>query len=295
MGYKRVIEERPEPKKQLTTEAKALNEKALEFIKQQQYETAIPLLEQANQLDPYDIEIMNNFGFVLSKSERLGQAEFVLNLVLQNKPDRAIAWANYADVLATNGKQELAIGAYANALRFSNNRSHTRSFLNKQLEIETNKNILSAIPKALEKSAQIAEWSECALPINLGDTREKVQQVFKTTAQADAADSYTKGASSMDLSNIGMNIIFFVDGKVDTIRLTAPFCGSINGISLGDNLATLKLKMGEPKDPPSNWGRRTYHYGTKQFGLVGFTVDNYNVIESMELHFARTAYNQMSH
>ena len=73
MGYKRLIEERTEPKKHLTTEAKALNEKALEFIKQQQYETAIPLLEEANQLDPYDIEIMNNFGFVLSKSEQLGR------------------------------------------------------------------------------------------------------------------------------------------------------------------------------------------------------------------------------
>jgi tetratricopeptide (TPR) repeat protein len=230
---------------------------------------------------------MNNFGFALSKSDRLGQAEFVLNLVLRNKPDRATAWENYAHILVLKGEHELAIGAYANALRFSKNRNFTINFLKKQLETETNDYIRLAISKALEKSAQIAEWQECNLPINLEDTEEKVQEVFNFAAKTDTFNRNQKSYRHMNLSNIGINL-FFVDRKIDSITLTSPFCGNINGVNIGDDLATLKIKMGDPDEPPSSWGRRTYSYGIKQNTIFNFSVDNYNVIESITIHANRS-------
>lgn len=152
---KSLLEGLPEPLKGDRKSARRVNNEGLIFIQKKQYENAVPLLEKASNLDLSDIEVMNNYGYALMKSNQLERAESVLSKALEIKPDRVSAWANYADTMALSGKEDFAVAAYLNAFRFSKDREKTVQFFNKQLQVETNSTVRSAIEKALVKYNQL--------------------------------------------------------------------------------------------------------------------------------------------
>ena len=155
MDYKLLLEELPIPPKGDNKSARQLNNQAIAFIRSQHYEKAVPLLEKASQLDPSDIEILNNYGYVLMKTNQLDQAKSVLESVLSIKPDRASAWANFGDIMALKGDNNLAVAAYINTFRFSKDREKTARYFKNQWNSETNQVIRSSISTAMTKLAQL--------------------------------------------------------------------------------------------------------------------------------------------
>lgn len=146
------LENQPKPVKGDKRSARKLNDEGLVLFNAQQYEKASQIFEKANQLDPADIEILNNYGIALLKSNNLDRAWAVLVKVLTIKPDRAPAWANLGDILSRQGKEELAIAGYLNTYRFSKDRDKTHHFFQDQLAKENDDNIRSALTKTIQKS-----------------------------------------------------------------------------------------------------------------------------------------------
>lgn len=290
MDYKNIIENLSETNESSTIKK---DNEAISLINSKLYESLSLAVTKASIIESADIAILNNAAHIPSKSPNLAQAEKSLLKELAVKPGNATAWANYAKTLALNGKELLAIGAYANAIRFSENREKSILYFNALLEKENDPAIVFAIKAALLKSPKIAEWHECNLPIKIGDTIDQVQKAFKVNSTT-IPSNYTKGAQFMDLDNIGISITFFIDGKVEIITLKEPFCGKINGIGIGDDLANLEIKMGAPKRPPSNFGDRDYVYGVDEDNIYSFRVNSANVITKITIHFNRTLFNQKS-
>jgi len=65
-------------------------------------------LEKAAQLDPADIEILNNLGDVYGRNGEYRSAEAVLLRVLSLAPNRRVAFGNLGSVEAKLGKTEAA-------------------------------------------------------------------------------------------------------------------------------------------------------------------------------------------
>jgi tetratricopeptide (TPR) repeat protein len=148
---KQYLENQPKPAKGDKTAARKINEEALKLIQSQQYVQALPLLAKATQIDTSDVEILNNYGFVLMKSRDLDKALSILTNTLTIKPDRASAWANLADVLALQGHVDLATGGYMNVYRFSGNREKTyKNLQNPQLH-EDSPYVREALANAIQK------------------------------------------------------------------------------------------------------------------------------------------------
>ncbi|MGZ5050468.1 MAG: double zinc ribbon domain-containing protein [Methylobacter sp.] len=148
---KHLIEQLPKPLKGNRKEARALNEQALELIRANQLETAATVLQKANQLDPSDSEIIDNYGYALLKSMRLNDAKFALENALLLNPGRATIWASYGEVLAMLNSRDLAVGAYLNTIRFSKDREKTFAFFNKKIEDNENPAVTSVLLKVLTK------------------------------------------------------------------------------------------------------------------------------------------------
>ncbi len=148
---KQYLENQPKPAKGDKKAARKMNEEALKLIQSQQYDQALPLFAKATQIDPSDVEILNNYGFVLMKSRNLDKALSVLTNTLTMKPDRASAWANLADVLALQGHVDLATGGYMNVYRFSGNREKTYKNLQNPQVHEDSPYVREALANAVQK------------------------------------------------------------------------------------------------------------------------------------------------
>jgi Flp pilus assembly protein TadD len=148
---KQYLENQPKPAKGDKKAARKINEEALKLIQSQQYDQALPLFAKATQIDPSDVEILNNYGFVLMKSRNLDKALSVLTNTLTLKPDRASAWANLADVLALQGHVDLATGGYMNVYRFSGNREKTYKNLQNPQVHEDSQYVREALANAIQK------------------------------------------------------------------------------------------------------------------------------------------------
>lgn len=123
----------------------------MKFIQTQEYEQALPLFAKATQIDPSDVEILNNYGFALMKSRNLDRALLVLTNTLTMKPDRASAWANFADVLALQGHVDLAAAGYMNTYRFSGNREKTYKILQNPQLHEDSPYVREALANAVQR------------------------------------------------------------------------------------------------------------------------------------------------
>lgn len=89
-------------------------------------------------------------------------------------------------------------------------------------------------------------------PIKLGDTYERVKEVYQTPLEPEPYRSaaVTRG-SHLRLKTKGVWFFFTREGKIYTIRFDAPYNGTIGGMKIGDNLAQLQKTLGKPvKSPP---------------------------------------------
>lgn len=93
------------------------------------------------------------------------------------------------------------------------------------------------------------------LPVALGDSIKQVQTAFATQLEPEHYDSpLAKDGYTLRLRTKGVWTFFDKSGKARTIRLDAPFEGSVGGVKLGDSAATLKKQLGEPVRKPYKAG-----------------------------------------
>jgi tetratricopeptide (TPR) repeat protein len=129
--------------------ARSLNDKGHAFLKDEDFENAIEMFQQAHTTDPFDIEIVNNLGFANIKADNLDDAEKYLLETLVLSPTRSTAWSNLGDVYALQDQENKAIACYANMYRFSKNRLNTDKFIRKVNASEDVESLKTAREKAI--------------------------------------------------------------------------------------------------------------------------------------------------
>lgn len=151
------LEKLPKPPRGDKKKARKANDDALIYIQNQQFVDAVKLLENATDIDPADIEIIENYGYALLKANNITQAELVIEKSIAMNPGRASSWATLGQILGLKGDSPGAIASFSNAFRFSRNRLKTHQFLT-----EANVNETSSILRQARDSA--IQWAEINFP-----------------------------------------------------------------------------------------------------------------------------------
>lgn len=115
--------------------------------------------------------------------------------------------------------------------------------------------------------AQLAQTSTAAarplpqtsgVPVAFGDTLLEVQAALKPSARpmpypytynAKGEPQYRGDTSLRDRAS-GLWLFFGVDTRLRTIRLEAPFAGTVAGLRIGDDSARLRTALGDPLPAP---------------------------------------------
>jgi uncharacterized caspase-like protein len=92
------------------------------------------------------------------------------------------------------------------------------------------------------------------VPVAIGDTYEKVKMAYRTSQQP---TPYKDGAE-LRLKELGIWFFFSGDGKIYTIRLDAPWSGSVRGVRVGDTKEKVKSALGEPRSTANAGDRYNY-------------------------------------
>jgi hypothetical protein len=114
--------------------ARATNERGLLVLREGQMAEAVQAFQDAYQLAPTDVEIVNNFGYAYLRHGDPEAAEPWLLLALVLAPGRVNAWVNLGQAYAKQGQHRMAVACMANGYRFSRNQTATRQFLAKLAE-----------------------------------------------------------------------------------------------------------------------------------------------------------------
>ena len=145
--------------------ARAINDKGLMFSKNGDFNNAVKMFEEANELDQSDIEILDNLGFSYFKQGNMDSAQQTLIKALTISPGRVTAWANLGKVFGKNGEINRATACFSNAYRFSKVRFKMHQFMKNLNDSEDVENIKQARAKAIT-------WAEKAYP----DISQKANQ-----------------------------------------------------------------------------------------------------------------------
>jgi Flp pilus assembly protein TadD len=133
-------------------EARAANQQGLEALKRSDYQAAAIAFQQAQQLDPADVEVAGNLGYANFMLGQLKRAEHQLVYAVSLAPGRSSSWYNLGQVYGAMNDAEKATGAFANAYRFSQNRPKTEEFIRQALlSPENNEATRTALRRALER------------------------------------------------------------------------------------------------------------------------------------------------
>jgi tetratricopeptide (TPR) repeat protein len=97
-ALKQQIETLPKPARGDRKAARLQNDKGLEAVKNERFDQALQYFLTASQLDPGDVEIVNNVGFAALKAGNLPDAATYLGKALSMAPSRASAWSDLANV-----------------------------------------------------------------------------------------------------------------------------------------------------------------------------------------------------
>jgi hypothetical protein len=122
-----------------------------------------------------------------------------------------------------------------------------------------------------------ADDGRSSMPIRIGDPVSRVEQVYgvRVPQREDSTDGsgrrrddpYERYDASLHLDDRGL-WFFFSGGKVKTIRLDAPFAGTIDGVKVGDPQGTLLERKGRPQRPVFDFNgsdAHVYASGTPSF------------------------------
>lgn len=139
------------PAHQSVKEARAANQQGLEALKRSDYQAAAIAFQQAQQLDPADVEVAGNLGYANFKLGQLKRAEHQLVYAVSLAPGRSSSWYNLGQVYGAMNDVAKATGAFANAYRFSQNRPKTEEFIRQALLLpENNDATRAALSRALQ-------------------------------------------------------------------------------------------------------------------------------------------------
>ena len=139
------------PAHQNVKEARAANQQGLEALKRSDYQAAATAFQQAQQLDPADVEVAGNLGYANFKLGQLKRAEHQLVYAVSLAPGRSSSWYNLGQVYGAMNDAAKATGAFANAYRFSQNRPKTEEFIRQALLLpENNDATRAALSRALQ-------------------------------------------------------------------------------------------------------------------------------------------------
>ena len=108
--------------------ARALNTRGLDEFKNNNYTTAIDLLKQAAAVDPADVEIQSNLGFVALRANRKDIAVDALTNALLIDPRRTSSWIPISELYVINSNSEGGIRALLVAYEFSANKEKSIAF-----------------------------------------------------------------------------------------------------------------------------------------------------------------------
>jgi tetratricopeptide (TPR) repeat protein len=95
-------------------EARKLNDEALVFVKQGDYQSALPIMLSAANADPADVEILNSLGYLQYMTHDYDAAKQSLYQTISLKPDRTTAWADLGKVFLAQGNELYAKNCYLN-------------------------------------------------------------------------------------------------------------------------------------------------------------------------------------
>lgn len=109
--------------------ARSLNDTGLGYIQSWQFADALQVFREAYQADPSDLEIINNLGHAYMKNGDFGTAEQFILRALALSPTRSAAWGDLGQLYANQGNPAASVACFANAYRFSRNKSSTCQFL----------------------------------------------------------------------------------------------------------------------------------------------------------------------
>jgi predicted Zn-dependent protease len=126
------IEALPKPATGDRKTSRKLNDQGLAAMKAEDFTQAISALKSATASDPADVEVLNNYVFVLIKGKRIQDAESEAGRLLTMSPGRSSAWANLAEIYALKNKKEESVAALVLAFQFSSNKDRTINFLNEK-------------------------------------------------------------------------------------------------------------------------------------------------------------------
>jgi hypothetical protein len=145
--------------------------------------------------------------------------------------------------------------------------------------------LASALAITLAACVKTQQTKIDGLPIKPGDSTTQVQAALQTSLEAEPYEnSVNKGGYSLRLQSKGVWTFFGGDRKATTIRLEAPFKGSVAGIKIGDSLSTLKSKLGEPIREPSKFGNNnSYLYYVDDTYSARFDINESQKVETIFL------------
>lgn len=127
------LESISKPQRLSVKEARTLNQQGLDALNRKDFASAAVAFQQAQQLDPGDVEISGNLGYANFKLNQLKRAEHQLVYTVSLSPGRTATWYNLGQVYGAMDETDKAVGAFANAYRFSQNRVKTEEFIRQAL------------------------------------------------------------------------------------------------------------------------------------------------------------------
>lgn len=146
------LERVPRPTRQNAKDARVANQQGLDALQRNDYQAAATAFQQAQQLDPADVEVAGNLGYANFKLGQLKRAEHQLVYAVSLAPGRSSSWYNLGQVYGAMNDMEKATGAFANAYRFSQNRPKTEEFIRQaSLSPENSDATRTALRRALER------------------------------------------------------------------------------------------------------------------------------------------------
>jgi len=85
------------------------------------------------------------------------------------------------------------------------------------------------------------------LPVEIGDSIEKVKSALKTTQDVeDTKSAIQKGATALRLRTRGIWVFFDASGSAYTIRVDAPFIGRVKSVGIGSTHRSVLESLGKP-------------------------------------------------
>ncbi len=252
LDNKLVLEQRVKPPQGDKKNARKTNDDALVLLRNNQFEDAVKLFEEAHNLDLSDVEIADNFGYALLKSNNLTRAREVLDQTISMSPGRATSWASLGQVFALQSDLTNAIASYSNAFRFSKNRIKTLTWFKELNQTETSNTVQQA------RTATI-EWADKTFQDLHSQPTQSLEVAQKVKQPKDQMKSSTQLLEGSHSSQVCIKRVILKTCQVNEQRRCessedGPACWRLS-LQQRINLCFLNLLQAVDKEGPGTSGR----------------------------------------